>query len=107
VIKYTKDPEVYMTERHAYNTFTYKLPLEKAKEGKLTLIFKFNEMYFTQANKRVFNLGVGNSVVKTGIDLAGKFGRYVARDEYVEIEYTGDKILFEGKEVDGAINKLN
>ncbi len=87
MIKYTKDPEVYMTERHAYNTFSYKLPLEKAKEGKLTLIFKFNEMYFTQPNKRVFNLGVGKSTVKVGLDLAGKYGRFVAHDEYVELDY--------------------
>lgn len=61
LIKYTKDPEIYMTERHSYKTFKYDVPL--SSEGTFTIILKFCEMFFTQPDKRVFNIRLGDTVV--------------------------------------------
>lgn len=41
-IKYTREPDIYMTERHAYKSFSYKVPLQK--EGTYVLILKFAEV---------------------------------------------------------------
>jgi len=90
-----------MTERHAYTSFKYFIPLQR-KEGKFTLILKFCEMYFTKGGKRVFNINLGRGQVVKGLDVAGKVGRATAYDEYVEFEFKDDKIFFNGKEMADA-----
>lgn len=42
VIKYTREPDIYMSERHAYKSFSYKVPIQK--EGTYVLILKFAEV---------------------------------------------------------------
>lgn len=42
MIKYTREPDIYMSERHAYKSFSYKVPIQK--EGTYVLILKFAEV---------------------------------------------------------------
>ncbi|KAM3134911.1 hypothetical protein pb186bvf_012911 [Paramecium bursaria] len=91
-IKFTREPDIYLTERHAYKSFSYQVPLQK--EGTYVLILKFAEMYFSQPNKRVFNVKFGQKRVITNLDVFARSGRYAANDEYLEFEYTGGQVYF-------------
>ena len=72
-----------MYERHTYKEMTYNLPVRK---GKITLILKFAEMYFTSAGQRVFNIKIGSKVIRKDFDVVSKTGsRYAAHEEYIEV----------------------
>jgi hypothetical protein len=99
LIRYTNDPEIYKTERHAYNTFHYYIPISKLKTGKHVLILKFCEMYFQKPGNRVFNVRLGNEIVIKNLDIVAKAGRFTAHDEYVEFDYKKEDIIFKGKSI--------
>lgn len=66
-------------------------------------------MYFKNSGERVFNIKIGNKVVREDFDvvkLSG--GKYSAHEEYIEIEVTKEGVYFEGSKIPGAIssNKL-
>ncbi|CAD8065823.1 unnamed protein product [Paramecium primaurelia] len=90
-IKYTREPEIYLTERHAYKTFSYQIPLQK--EGTYTLILKFAEMYFDTKGKRVFHVKFGSQRVIEKLDIVAKVGKYASNDEYIEFEYIAGQVF--------------
>jgi hypothetical protein len=99
-IKYTNDPTVYMTERHADETFWYEIPVQSS--GKYVLILKFTELYFKQSGKRVFNIKFGETRVAENIDVYQKVGALSAYDEYIEFELQGDQVFVQGKKCGAA-----
>ncbi|CAD8164127.1 unnamed protein product [Paramecium octaurelia] len=90
-IKYTREPEIYLTERHAYKTFSYQIPLQK--EGTYTLILKFAEMYFDTKGKRVFHIKFGQQRVVEKLDVVAKVGKFASNDEYIEFEYVAGQVF--------------
>lgn len=85
---------------------TYLLPV---KTGKVTLILKFAEMYFRNAGERVFNIKIGNKIVKEDMDVVKEAGsKYAAHEEYIEIDVQKDGVLFQGSKIVGGLvsNKL-
>ncbi|EAR91684.2 Di-glucose-binding within endoplasmic reticulum protein (macronuclear) [Tetrahymena thermophila SB210] len=107
VIKYAKEPTIYMTERHGYNSFGYQLALDI--EQTYTLILKFCEMYFDKPGRRVFHVKLGDTRVITNLDIFAKAGRFVAHDEYVEFKYQNGKIYYKNQVCNNGIvdGKLN
>lgn len=105
-VKYTSDSDVYKTERHADESFTYSIPVEAP--GKYVLITKFAEMWFREPGKRAFNLRLGDCLVAEKIDVVAKVGKFAAYDEYTEFEMKLDQIYHKGKLCAGAMkgNKL-
>jgi len=83
-----------MTEKHAYKSFSYRLPL--SKEGTYVVILKFAEMYFRENGQRIFNIKFGENRVVEGLDIFSKVGRFAAYDEYIEFEYSSGKIFYKG-----------
>jgi len=100
-IKYTTDQQVYMTERHADESFTYEIPLQT--QGKYVLILKFSELYFRQSRKRVFNIKFGDTRVVEEVDVFAQVGKNAAYDEYIEFEYKNDAVWVNGQKCHNAV----
>lgn len=92
-----------MTERHAYDSFSYHIPL--AKEGTYVLILKFAEMYFKSKGKRVFHINFGSTRVVESLDIYAKAGRYAAYDEYIEFEYSQGNLMVKNKKLPDAVQE--
>lgn len=101
-IKYTNDQDIYMTERHADDSFSYFVPL--AQQGVHVLILKFTEMHFKEANKRAFNIVFGDKVVVEKLDIVGKVGPFAAYDEYIEFTFENGKVFFRGEPCENAFD---
>jgi len=99
-VKYTQDSDVYKTERHADESFSYTIPVNAP--GKYVLITKYAEMWFREAGKRAFNLRLGDCLVAEKIDIVARVGKFAAYDEYTEFELKGDQVLYKGKVCIGA-----
>lgn len=54
-------------------------------------------MYFSEKNKRVFNVKFGEKRVKEKIDVAGTVGKYAAYDEYIPFELRNEMIYFQNE----------
>ena len=52
VMKFTRDPHIYFTERHDDSSLNYQLDLS-SKIGNYVLILKFSEMKFTEKPKSI------------------------------------------------------
>jgi len=87
-LRYTNDQPIYMTERHADDTFWYEVPVNTP--GKYVLFLKFSELYFRASRKRVFNIKFGDTRTAEEIDIYSKVGKNAAYDEYIEFELTSD-----------------
>jgi len=76
----TSDPDLYLTERTG-TAFSYKIP---TPNGEYTVRLHFAEIYWTQAQKRLFNVNLGGVPVLKSLDVCANVGpktAYVA--EYV------------------------
>lgn len=104
-LKYTFDPNIYMTERHHDDSFSYDITIPK--EGKYTLILKFAEMYFRESGKRVFNVKFGEKTVIHDLDIVEKVGPFAANDEYIEFEFKDDQIFHENEPCPKAFKTRN
>lgn len=102
-IKLTKFPEVYQTERYALSDFSYSIPLEEP--GKYVLILKFSEVWFNQAQEKLFSVRIGDVVVIENLDIFDQVGKYAAYDEFVPFEFEDGKVLIKGKEAKGSVQK--
>lgn len=60
-------------------------------------------MFFNQANKRVFNINLGDNLVVRDFDIAGKVGRFSVLDEYIEIHYKNNEIYYRGDHLPNCI----
>jgi hypothetical protein len=97
--------ELYQTERWHSDTFTYSLPISGV--GKYVLILKFSEVYFNNANEKVFDVALGRKTVVRGLDIYGTVGKAAAHDEYVEFEIKDDKVYINRAEAQGAYDANN
>lgn len=104
-IKYTKDPHIYMTERHDEKTFSYEIPVKSP--GKYVLIAKFSELYFSEKKKRVFNIRFGDKIVVSNVDIYEKVRKAAAYDEYIEFELKNDNIYFQDENCPNAFDPTN
>mmetsp|Transcript_35174 Transcript_35174/g.41060 ORF Transcript_35174/g.41060 Transcript_35174/m.41060 type:complete len:337 (-) Transcript_35174:121-1131(-) len=104
-VKYTpaaSDSNIYKTERHSTQSFSYSLAIPNP--GTYVLITKYAEMWFKDPKKRMFNLKFGDCLVAEKIDIVGKVGRFAAYDEYTEFEYKNGQIYYQGKECHDALD---
>ncbi len=53
-------------------------------------------MYFKEANKRVFNIKLGEKVVIQDLDIVKQAGPLAAHDEYIEFEFKNNLIIVDG-----------
>lgn len=66
-------------------------------------------MYFTAPGQRVFNIKIGNKIVRKDFDVIQRSGqKYAAHEEYIEVDVQSDGVYHEGAKVPGGIanNKL-
>jgi glucose/arabinose dehydrogenase len=95
----TSDPSLYLTERTG-NAFSYKIP---TPNGEYTVRLHFAEIYWTQAQKRLFSVSLGGLPVIKGFDLyavAGAKAAYV--QEYVTTVTNGSLELALTAQLDKA-----
>lgn len=92
-IELTKDEELYQTERWADGDLTYILPFN-ADKGKIIVILKFSEVYFSAPEQKVFDFAIGNEIILEDIDIFDRVGKAKAYDEYIELEFKDDDNLY-------------
>jgi len=94
-IKYTREGGIYLTERHADDTFYYDIPV--SQNGKYVVISKLCENWHRQSRQRVFNIDIGKCHGETGIDVFDRVGRFAAYDSYVEVELRNNGVYVDGQ----------
>jgi hypothetical protein len=97
--------ELYQTERWHSETFTYSLPLSES--GKYVLILKFSEVYFNNANDKVFDVALGKKTVINNLDVFAMVGKAAAHDEYIQFELRDDNVYINGVEAINAYEPKN
>lgn len=98
-IKNTKDQSPYQTERWSEGDITYSLPLT---DGKFVVVLKFSEVYFNNANEKIFDVYIGKKKVLSSVDIFAKVGKSTAYDEFIEIEIKSGKVLIGNKSIDSG-----
>lgn len=84
----TTEDTLYASER--YGAFSYALPVSN---GEYDITFKFAELNFNQAGKRIFDVVAERQEVVSNLDIYAKVGKNTAYDTTVRVEIN-----------DGAIN---
>ena len=98
-VQATADPGLYLTERTG-NAFSYKIP---ALNGEYTVRLHFAEIYWTQAQKRLFNVSSGGLPVLKGFDLCALAGPRTAHvQEHVTTVTNGSLDLAFSAQLDKA-----
>lgn len=79
--------------RYSTKTFSYTIPLHG--EGKYLLVLKFSEVFFEEANKKVFDVVLNDlhSAV-TDLDIYREAGHATAHDEYIPFTVSRGKLFF-------------
>lgn len=92
-----EDEFLYQTERYHFDSFHYDIPIPG--DGEYILVLKFSEVYFTQPDKKVFDvvLNSAHTVVKN-LDIFRNVGKGVAHDEIVYFTVSRGTLWYEGKE---------
>eukprot|EP01016_Furgasonia_blochmanni_P013256 TRINITY_DN1672_c0_g1_i1.p1 TRINITY_DN1672_c0_g1~~TRINITY_DN1672_c0_g1_i1.p1 ORF type:complete len:407 (+),score=110.43 TRINITY_DN1672_c0_g1_i1:142-1362(+) len=101
-IKYTYDPKVYLTERHADESFSYDIPVDA--QGTYVLILQFAELYFDHPGQRKINIKFGDDVVVRNLDIVEQVGKFAAYEEYIQFELKEKEIWVNGKICNNAYN---
>lgn len=84
-----QDYPIYQTERFGLSNFHYDIPAPKA-EGRYTLVLKFAEVAFREANKKIFNVVLNKKhVVVRDLDIFDRVGYAAAHDELVSFTIKG------------------
>jgi hypothetical protein len=92
-VLYTRDPEIYKTERHGSETFSYDLPIRDY--GVYTLVLKFAELHFNQTGERLFDIKVGKRTILRDFDILKEAGgQFIAVDKYFVLELTDDEEVY-------------
>eukprot|EP01017_Pseudomicrothorax_dubius_P034970 TRINITY_DN4848_c0_g1_i5.p1 TRINITY_DN4848_c0_g1~~TRINITY_DN4848_c0_g1_i5.p1 ORF type:complete len:314 (-),score=89.72 TRINITY_DN4848_c0_g1_i5:70-1011(-) len=99
--RFTDEPNVYYTERHADGSFTYHVALKD--DGNYVLNLKFAEMWFQEEGKRVFNIKIGDTRVVKDLDVFAKVGRFAAHNEWIPLELRKKQLFFQGKAIKGGV----
>lgn len=76
------DQPLYQTERYHTDSFHYELPIEG--DGEYALTLKFSEVYFNNANQKVFDVVLNSAhTIVEKLDIFKNVGKGVAHDEIV------------------------
>lgn len=89
----TTDDTLYQSEAYAQNlSYYFTVP-----NGTYTVTFKFAEIYFSSAARRVFDIRINGAAVRTGYDIfAAAGGNYTAKDEsFPNITVSGGGLAIE------------
>ena len=76
----TEDDSLYKSER--YGNFSYAVPVPN---GNYIVTLKFAEIYWSSANRRIFNVKVGGQEVIRNLDLFAKVGKNRAYDVTIPV----------------------
>ena len=79
----TVDSPLYQSVR--YGNFAYNIPLAN---GSYTVLLKFNEVYWSVAGKRVFNVSMQGSQVISNLEIYAHVGKNAAYDVSVPVSVT-------------------
>ena len=90
-IENTDDSPIYQSERIHSDDFLYRLPLLN-KDGKITLILKFVEIFFNSSEERLFDVAIGDVVLIRNLDLYARVGKQTALDIYFELEMSAGTV---------------
>lgn len=99
-VKYTSEPALFLTERHADETFYYDIPVSSS--GFYVVISRMAEMWHREAKRRIFNINIGDCAGETGVDIYKNVGRFAVYDSYVEFQVKGGEVYVKGQKCDGA-----
>eukprot|EP00126_Sphaerothecum_destruens_P001793 Sdes_comp15217_c0_seq1m4046 len=78
----SRDSVLYQTERYHTSSFSYSIPIKE--EGDYALVLKFAEVYFDQAEQKVFDIHLNGITVISGLDIFKKAGKNTAYDEVLD-----------------------
>lgn len=99
--------EVYQSERWHDEDFFYRLPVDTQIDQKLALVLKFSEIYFSNAGQKVFDVKIGNQMVKKNLDpLSLAYGKFLPYDVFVDLRLKGGKLYIDNAEAKGAIKQV-
>ncbi|KFD58486.1 hypothetical protein M514_00712 [Trichuris suis] len=98
-----EDQLLYQTERYHSDSFEYQIRIPE--DGEYVLVLKFSEVYFTEPNRKVFDVALNGVVVVKQLDIFAKVGRAVAHDEYVPFAVKNGNLLI-GNELISFNGKL-
>lgn len=91
------DRVLYETERYHTSTFGYDLPVET--DGDYVLHLKFCEVYFNEAQKKVFDVVLNSEhTVLTDLDIYANVGKGNAHDDYIQFSVSDGKLFWNGEE---------
>jgi len=83
----TEDDELHKSSR--YGNFSYAVPIPN---GNYVVTLKFAEIYWSSANRRIFNVKVGGQEVIRNLDLFAKVGKNRAYDVTIPVS-VNDRVL--------------
>ena len=62
------------------------------------------QMYFHNPGERVFNIKLGNKVVRPDFDVVKSAGsKFAAHEEYIEVEVKAGGLFYDGQRVPGGL----
>ncbi|CAD6999434.1 malectin-A [Ceratitis capitata] len=93
-----QDEVLFKTERYHTGHFEYTLPLDG--DGEYALILKFCEVYFTEANKKIFSVLLNQHTVVKDLDIYRKVGHGVAHEEYVFFIVSNNRLYYKNEQSD-------
>ena len=104
-IRFTNDPQIYMSERQHSTSFSYSIPIPNAS-GPYVIILKNSEI-FTQKGKKITNLLVGSSQVSGSTEIFEGIQDSAALDEYIEVDLNGNQVEWNGKVIEDGFSNGN
>jgi glucose/arabinose dehydrogenase len=87
VIGGTADPTLYQSEHYDVGTFQYQFP---APNGTYTVTLKFDEIFYTSAGQRVFDIVINGATVLPHFDIFAQAGAATAIDKTFTVAVTNN-----------------
>ncbi|ESO03433.1 hypothetical protein HELRODRAFT_80430 [Helobdella robusta] len=75
------DQILYQTERYHTSNFAYSVPIRS--DGDYVLVMKFSEVWFTEPNRKIFDVQMNDHIVVDHLDIFATVGLGVAHDEII------------------------
>lgn len=92
-----EDEILYQTERYHTDSFHYEIPV--AGDGEYALVLKFSEVYFNNANSKVFDVVLNSAhTIVNRLDIFKMVGKGVAHDELVYFTIEDGVLHYENQE---------
>lgn len=91
------DEILYQTER--YHTASFGYDIKTAGDGEYVLVLKFCEVYFNEADKKVFDVILnGDHTVIADLDIFHQVGKGNALDEYIYFTISRGRLYYKEEE---------